>query len=36
MAFERLEAVARGRIPDLDGVIVRCRCEMLVVVREGD
>ena len=36
MAFERLEAFARGRVPDLDGAIRRCRGEALVVVREGD
>jgi len=34
VAFEGLEAFARARIPDLDGAIIRCRRQPLVVVRE--
>ena len=33
---KRPEARDRPRILELDGVIVRCRCELLAVRREGD
>ena len=36
MALERLQAGAAAGVPDLDGLIVRPRCYVLAVVREGD
>ena len=36
MPFERLEALSRSGIPDLDGLIARTRCEPLAIRGEGD
>ena len=35
IALERLEAVTRGRILDLNGIIVRSRGELVAVARES-
>lgn len=36
IAFERLEALSRGGIPDFDGIVACTRCEPLAIRRKGD
>jgi len=35
MALERLQRLPRPGVPQLDRLVVRCRCQRLTVQREG-